>query len=60
MAFAEKTKVPVDQPRNEIMRTAWQLLRVSYEIGDWGLIGGYLWHQVIMRRKPNTETDYFD
>jgi hypothetical protein len=29
----------------------WQLLRVSYQIGDWDLIGGYLWNQVIMRRK---------
>jgi hypothetical protein len=42
------------------MRTAWQLLRVSYQIGDWGLIGGYLWHQVIMRRKLDTKTGYFD
>lgn len=42
------------------MKTIWQLLRTSYEIGDLSLIGGYLWNQVIMRRKPDTKTDYFD
>lgn len=45
------------------MRTTWQLLRVSYLIGDWSLVGGYLWNQVIMRRKlrkSDLETDYFD
>lgn len=42
------------------MRTAWCLLRVSYEIGDWSLIGRYMWHQVIMRRKIDTKTDYFE
>jgi len=41
------------------MRTIWVLLRVSYEIGDWSLIGGYLWNQIIMRRKPDIKTDYF-
>jgi hypothetical protein len=43
------------------MRTAWQLLRLSYDIGDYRLIGGYMWNQVIMRRKIDaTKTDYFD
>lgn len=45
------------------MMTVWQLFRVSYQIGDWGLIGGYLWNQVIMRRKitnADLETDYFE
>lgn len=43
-----------------IKSAAWQLLRVSYEIGDWGLIGSYVWNQIILRRKPDTKTDYFD
>lgn len=45
----------------ETMRTFWCLLRVSYQIRDWSLIGSYLWDQVIMRRKiEDTKTDYFE
>ena len=43
------------------MKSVWCLLRVSYQIGEWPLIGSYLWNQVLLRRKIDIEkTDYFD